>query len=86
MKKFQRGPGEILVTLLAAALAAGIYWGIGKVTCAARWSGSGMDNSYGFFSGCRVQTPNGRWIPDDRVREADLAPVAPAAPRAEVPK
>lgn len=47
---------------------------IGNASCKSRWSDSGFPVTWGPIQGCKVQTPSGRWLPEDRVRETDLEP------------
>lgn len=61
-----------LVTVFLVILAAPYF--IMRATCHGRWADSGMATSFGVLGGCRVQLPDGRWVPEDRVRETDLEP------------
>lgn len=55
---------------------------LSKMACHARWEQSGMATSWGVIQGCLVKLPDGRWVPDDRVREFDLQrKETPSAPR-----
>lgn len=46
-----------------------------------------MQTSWGPVKGCIVQTPNGRWLPEERIREVDLTPrTAEKSQATEVPK
>lgn len=47
------------------------YMALSSVTCSARWKGSELKTDWGPIQGCRVQLPDGRWMPEDRVREID---------------
>ena len=40
--------------------------------CHARWANSGFKASYSISTGCRVQKPNGHWIPESAVRETGV--------------
>lgn len=87
MKSRQRGysdGGEFLFSLIALvvlSIAAAIY---SSWSCSSRWNQSGLSTSWGPIQGCLVQTPSGRWVPDDRVREVDLE--RKEQPKAEVPR
>jgi hypothetical protein len=83
LKRTQRGSGEVLFSIVAAAIVAVLSYWVVSVSCSSRWAGSGLQSSYGLAQGCLVKTPSGRWIPDDRVRDTDLA--APASPSAPIP-
>jgi hypothetical protein len=70
----QRNWLEAVIGLLILA-AIGIVWAaIDSWACHQRWLRSGLSTTWGLGQGCLVQTPNGRWIPDDRVRDVDLEP------------
>lgn len=71
LRLFMAGFCLAVLCIVASPFAIG-YW-VKAAACADRWEGSGMASRFGVFSGCLVQTPSGRWIPDDRVRDADLA-------------
>ena len=45
---------------------------LSRQSCEQRWRVSGLQSSYGFFQGCLVKMPSGRWIPDKNVRDIDL--------------
>lgn len=51
-----------------------IFIGLPAYGCHSKWRDSGLDSQYGFFAGCRVQTPDGRWLPAERVREIEITP------------
>lgn len=53
----------------AGVIVALVLYFIGLAGCHARWADSGMRVRYSFMAGCRVQQADGRWIPEDRVRE-----------------
>ena len=41
--------------------------------CYEKWTRAGMDDvSWGFFKGCMLKLPDGRWLPAERVREIEL--------------
>lgn len=54
--------------ILLALIFGGIYK-IDQTSCHSRWEGSGMPTTYSFMGGCKVQLPDGKWIPEDRYRE-----------------
>jgi hypothetical protein len=62
----------MFVGLLACLLV--ISMAIASAACSARWSGSGMDTSWGPIKGCQLQLEDGKWIPDDRYRETGEKP------------
>lgn len=85
MKTRQRGYAEpvfVFISVVCAVLIGGALW-LSSASCSAAWSKSGMATSWGPIQGCLVQTPSGRWVPAERVREIDLEPRKPAA---EIPK
>ena len=47
----------------------GGFYKIDKTSCYSRWEGSGMPTTYSFLGGCKIQLPDGKWIPEDRYRE-----------------
>jgi hypothetical protein len=38
------------------------------VSCEAQWEGT-FPTKYSFFGGCKIQLPDGKWIPSDNYRE-----------------
>lgn len=72
----QRGEssGEfVAIVLLCLVLFAG--WALlSFVVCDSKWKFSGMETQWGPFKGCLVKVPSGFWLPEERVRETDLAP------------
>lgn len=75
---------ELLAWGVILAIGVLIWIVVASWTCAQRWKASGLSTTWGIGQGCLVQTPGGRWIPDDRVRDVDLAPPA-ADKRPEIP-
>jgi hypothetical protein len=73
MKK-QKGLGEISMMIFFVVAGFFLYCVIGAWECSSKWGKSGMASSFGPIQGCLVQTPGGRWIPEERVREVDLTP------------
>ncbi len=74
MKNKQLGYAELVIytVLLVIVLIVSVVFS--SWSCGSRWGKSGMQTSWGPIQGCLVQTPNGRWVPDDRVRDSDLEP------------
>lgn len=58
----------VIAVMLIGALVFSSY------RCSSRWAMSGLSTSWGPMQGCLVKMPDGRWIPDDRVRDIDIAP------------
>lgn len=50
-----------------------LVWGE-SLTCQRRWQHSRLATEWGPLQGCLVQVPDGRWLPDDRIREIDITP------------
>ena len=67
-----------IVCLGAAVL---IGWAIWEnAACKSKWLRSGMaDVTWGPIQGCLVRLPDGRWLPEERIREIDI-PRVPASP------
>lgn len=59
---------------LAIAILLGLAAGLahGHVKCQSKWARSGLHAEFGVFQGCLVRLPDGRWIPQENVRETDL--------------
>jgi hypothetical protein len=74
MKSRQRGSGEVMFTVILFAIFVVIAIAFSSWSCSSKWALSGMKTSYGPIQGCLVQTPNGRWMPEERIREVDLTP------------
>lgn len=68
---------ELKVYIIFAVVAAIIGSVISNASCKAAWAQSGLATSWGPIQGCLVQTPSGRWLPEDRARETDLEPREP---------
>lgn len=64
------GAGVVAFVLFVAVVGVTIYF-LDKASCQSRWQGSGMDTNYSLLGGCRVQLPNGQWIPADNYRDID---------------
>jgi hypothetical protein len=54
--------------VVVLALFLGVVWTMKSAACGWRWSESGMESKWGWFSGCMVQQKSGGWVPEDRVR------------------
>lgn len=67
----QHGEGSFLIMLVIFFLMLGVVSCVDRATCHASWAKSGFATSWGPFQGCLVQLPDGRWIPENRVREID---------------
>jgi len=67
---------ELWFGLIALAAFLAVAAIVSSVQCSSRWGHSGLETSWGPIQGCLVKIENGRWIPDDRVREVDLSPKA----------
>lgn len=77
MKSKQRGSTDaigILAYLILMVIVVAISWFFKSWSCSSKWEYSGMQTSWGPVKGCLVQTPNGYWIPAERIREVDLTP------------
>ena len=57
--------GMLLAVLLGMAA-------IKAAQCGASWERSGLKSEWGFFQGCLVELPDGRWLPSERIREMDI--------------
>jgi hypothetical protein len=78
MNRYSKDSDDNLATFIAGiiilAIVVGIGMGINNVKCKGRWGDSGLPVSWGPVQGCKVQLPDGRWLPEDRIREIDVAP------------
>lgn len=70
----QRGDAEVWASLILAIIAVAVGLLFSAAICGGRWNKSGARTSWGPVQGCLVQTRDGRWVPEDVVREVDLAP------------
>lgn len=66
----------VLVFTLVLTLGFQIVSAVEGISCRSRWDGSGMQTQYTLMGGCRVQMSDGRWLPEDRVRDISLAPAS----------
>ena len=46
----------------------GVIW-MADAGCEARWKDSGMNSDYTLVGGCRVQRPDGTWVPASAIRD-----------------
>lgn len=42
---------------------------LARSICTAKWEDSGRAPSWGVLTGCRIQRPDGAWVPADAYRE-----------------
>lgn len=75
-KSKQRGSADLWVTLVMAVIVGLISWAAAAISCSSKWEDSGLMSKYSIFAGCRVQMPDGRWLPAERVREIEITPKA----------
>jgi hypothetical protein len=73
----QRGFGEALVVVMLFVLAFAALIGLGMFfdnwSCKSKWERSGMAAvTWGPVQGCLVKLPDGRWLPEERIREIDV--------------
>ena len=73
-KSKQRGSVDLWATLVMAIIIGLIAWAAAAISCSSKWEDSGLKSKYSIFSGCRVQTPDGRWLPAESVREIEITP------------
>jgi hypothetical protein len=59
----------IIGPLILIALILGAVNKLTQYSCFAAWEDSGMPVKYSFMGGCKIQLPDGKWIPEDRYRE-----------------
>ena len=85
----QRGYVEIVSLLLAALLLIGLFVAVVMFfenwACKSKWERSNMAVSWGPIQGCLVNLPDGRWLPEERIREIDISR-APQRKADEVPR
>jgi hypothetical protein len=77
---------EVLAILAVLALVFGLAAAASAYSCSNKWRLSGLSTNWGFFQGCVVQMPSGRWVPEKNVRDMDLSQPQTQAPRAEIPR
>lgn len=69
----QCGFGEFVASVATLVVAFIAYVILGNWSCHSQWARSGMiDISWGPVQGCLVKLPDGRWLPEDRIREIDI--------------
>jgi hypothetical protein len=85
--KRQRGFAAELV--LYAIILGGclVIWGFfANWECKSKWDRSGMRGvAWGPVQGCLINLPDGRWLPEERIREIDI-PKAPDGKATDVPR
>lgn len=70
----ERGDAELTASVIVLVVCL-VGWAIiASASCSSRWARSGMPTSWGPVQGCLVKLPDGRWLPDERIREVDIAP------------
>lgn len=77
MRKQKGSSGEYAAIAVAAVALLVIFcaaWAISAAQCGSKWEGSGLKSDYGLIAGCRVKLPDGRWLPEERVREIEIDP------------
>lgn len=71
------GTSETLLGLgLIVLVVVGTFWW-SAAACSSKWDRSGMQSSWGPIQGCVVKLPDGRWLPEERVREIDISRKSP---------
>lgn len=69
----QRGDAELVISLVLFLLAVPIWMIFSSIECHSKWGRAGMtDVAWGPMQGCLVKLPDGRWMPEDRIREVDI--------------
>lgn len=63
----------MVLYVLMLGIALGIPLLLDAWACHSRWGQSSYAVQYGPVQGCLVRTPAGAWVPEDRVREIDMA-------------
>ncbi len=73
--KNQHGNGEVIFSLILIVITLSASSLFNYMSCHSRWKDSGVKGvSWGPIQGCKVKLDDGRWLPDDRVREIDISP------------
>jgi len=85
MKNKQRGNSSIFFPVTLIIIVIACSFALEKASCTSKWEDSGMATRWGPIKGCVVQVPNGKWLPEDVIREIDLNAVKKEVP-AEVAK
>jgi hypothetical protein len=83
-----RGTGGIELLVMLAILAV-LFGGVAiaaAYSCSNKWRMSDLSTDWGFFQGCLVRMPSGRWVPEKNVRDVDLSAPMAQEPRAEIPR
>lgn len=80
---------ELLITVGLGVISVAVAFGGGSLMalerCTAKWQRSGLASEWGLFQGCLVRLPDGRWLPEERLREIEIKdlttePAEPAKP------
>lgn len=72
MAGYMDAEGWFAIIIIACIIIGSIAFS--AMRCDSRWESSGLKSKWGIVQGCLVQMPDVRWIPDDRVRDIDIAP------------
>lgn len=72
--KYQKGISTGGLTLVMTIVSLALVITANFFSCTSKWKLSGMKSSYGPMQGCLVQLPDGRWLPEERIREIDIKP------------
>ena len=60
--------GGVAIVVVFCLMMTGAIW-LADVGCEARWKDSGMSSDYTLVGGCRVQRPDGTWVPASAIRD-----------------
>lgn len=74
MARRMAGNSEILLYFITSCAVIFLLLALRAFGCTSRWADSGLQSKWGPIQGCLVKMPDGRWIPDDRVRDIDITP------------
>jgi hypothetical protein len=72
--KRQRGDAAVfIVSVLFIVGVVIVGFIIENATCKSKWERSGMAGvTWGPIQGCLVKLPDGRWLPEERIREIEI--------------
>jgi hypothetical protein len=81
--KHQRGETALLALGLLSIVAVVIIGFIlENASCKSKWERSGMAGvMWGPIQGCLVKLPDGRWLPEERIREIEIPREPKPAPK-----
>lgn len=72
----QRGSGDGGIIMFGAFFIAVVFViavMVDSASCHSKWDRAGMSGvQYGPIQGCMVHMPDGRWLPEERIREVDI--------------